>query len=151
MMHWMSNENNPDSNNPWNVTNLDEFLYFCCPECDLKNQSKVQFLQHALEKHPKAKECVQQFNEFVIKDEPSELEDAEEENLDIDNEIYTPEPYDTSFDYSDMLKCEIKDEKKDLSTNDDDSSKPTRDLCIKKENHTHDRDLRAKDYWVPLF
>ena len=53
--------------NPWNVEDLDDFLYFCCPECDLKDQSKVQFLQHALDQHPNAKECVQQFNEFVIK------------------------------------------------------------------------------------
>ena len=65
--------NNPGSNNPWNVTNLDEFLYFCCPECDLRDQSKLQFLQHALEHHPKSKEYAQQFNEFVIKEEPREI------------------------------------------------------------------------------
>ena len=41
--------------NPWNVDKLEKFLYFCCPECDLKDQSKVSFLQHALEKHPDAK------------------------------------------------------------------------------------------------
>ena len=53
--------------NPWNVESLEEFQYFCCPECDLKDQSKVHFLQHALERHPKSKECVLQFNEFIIK------------------------------------------------------------------------------------
>ena len=30
--------------NPWNVEDLDNFLYFCCPECDLKDQSKVHLL-----------------------------------------------------------------------------------------------------------
>ena len=59
--------------NPWNVEDLDDFLYYCCPECDLKDRSKIQFLQHALEEHTKASLCVEQFNEFVIKEEPSEI------------------------------------------------------------------------------
>ena len=58
--------------NPWNVDTLEEFLYFCCPECDLRDQSKVTFLQHALEKHPEAKDYVIQFNEFIVKEEEVE-------------------------------------------------------------------------------
>ena len=84
--------------NPWNVEDLDDFLYFCCPECDLKDQSKVQFLQHALDQHPNAKECVQQFNEFIIKEEPNELNDDEEEDAEIsENWVNTikSEPKDT--------------------------------------------------------
>lgn len=42
-------------NNPWFVTTLDEFLYYCCPECDEKNKSKELFLEHAINNHPKAK------------------------------------------------------------------------------------------------
>ena len=42
--------------NPWSVENLEEFLYFCCPECDEKNQSKDMFIKHALNHHPKSKE-----------------------------------------------------------------------------------------------
>ena len=41
--------------NPWIVGRLEEFLYFCCPECDERNQSKELFLQHALTHHPLAK------------------------------------------------------------------------------------------------
>ena len=29
-----------DKDNPWAVENLKEFLYFCCPECDERNQSE---------------------------------------------------------------------------------------------------------------
>ena len=47
-----------EEKNPWAVRNLKEFLYFCCPECDVKNQSEELFLQHALNEHPKAKECI---------------------------------------------------------------------------------------------
>ena len=45
-----------DEINPWDVFNLEEFLYFCCPECDEKNQSKDMFIKHALNHHPKSKE-----------------------------------------------------------------------------------------------
>ena len=48
-------ENNISENNPWFVTTLDEFLYYCCPECDEKNKSKELFLEHAINNHPKAK------------------------------------------------------------------------------------------------
>ena len=39
--------------NPWSVENLDEFLYFCCPECDNKTQSKTGFINHAYLNHPR--------------------------------------------------------------------------------------------------
>ena len=40
--------------NPWDVGNLEDFLYYCCPECDVKvvherDQSRDLFLQHATE------------------------------------------------------------------------------------------------------
>ena len=50
---------NNDEENPWAVNNLEEFLYFCCPECTERNQSKELFLEHALNQHPKAKQCLQ--------------------------------------------------------------------------------------------
>ena len=89
--------------NPWNVENLEEFLYFCCPECDLKDQSKIEFLQHALDHHPKAKECVQQFNEFIVKEEFGE------ENQE-DFDCFSENLNDSVYDYEGLLKCEIKEE-----------------------------------------
>ena len=38
--------------NPWMVEKLEEFLYYCCPECDEKCRAKGPFLQHALCNHP---------------------------------------------------------------------------------------------------
>ena len=44
----------PDENfNPWIVNNLDEFLFFCCPECDTQSPNKALFINHALIEHPK--------------------------------------------------------------------------------------------------
>ena len=41
---------------PWNVDTLEEFLYYCCPECkDERIQRKEDFIKHALDEHPKSK------------------------------------------------------------------------------------------------
>ena len=55
--------------NPWAVANLEDFLYFCCPECNDKSQSEETFLEHAFQNHPKSKDCL---ITFVVKDEPYE-------------------------------------------------------------------------------
>ncbi len=38
--------------NPWSIEDLNEFLFFCCPQCDHRTKSKPHFLNHALVKHP---------------------------------------------------------------------------------------------------
>ena len=98
--------------NPWNVENLNEFLYFCCPECNLKDRSKMNFFKHALDEHPKAKECVEQFNHFIMKEEPSEEDIEENDNYDMEN---FDDSYYASEEHSEMLKCEIKEEPSEFS------------------------------------
>ena len=41
---------------PWSVKCLEDFLYYCCPECDIRDHSKDNFLQHAFSYHPDANE-----------------------------------------------------------------------------------------------
>ena len=50
-----SKENIPEisPDNPWDVETLDEFLYYNCPECDMKCPEKAIFRDHALLNHPK--------------------------------------------------------------------------------------------------
>ena len=43
------------SSEVWSVSTLEEFLQFCCPECDVKEKSKDRFINHALIFHPGAK------------------------------------------------------------------------------------------------
>ena len=38
---------------PWNVSSLEEFLFYFCPECDVRIHSKEKFVNHALNQHPK--------------------------------------------------------------------------------------------------
>ena len=40
---------------PWIAECLEDFLYYCCPQCNNRHQSREKFLQHALNEHPEAK------------------------------------------------------------------------------------------------
>ncbi len=54
----------PDSEserNPWSVQSLEDFLHYCCPECDAKSQSKELFVNHAIQEHPDAVGTLSQF------------------------------------------------------------------------------------------
>merc|ERR1712223_243544 len=62
--------------NPWSVDNLEHFLYYFCPECEIKisGQEKETFVDHALKNHPKSLECLQNLLTWNtnIKEEPLE-------------------------------------------------------------------------------
>ena len=42
-------------NNPWNVSSLEAFLHYNCPECEDKYSTKEQFVCHAMMVHEKAR------------------------------------------------------------------------------------------------
>ena len=84
--------------NPWSVKDIEEFLYFCCPECNLKDRSKDLFLKHALEEHPNSKECV--LNNLDIKNESLTLEYEEPDTEENNSQFYEDE----------IVKYEIKEE-----------------------------------------
>ena len=91
--------------NPWSVNAIEDFLYFCCPECDLTResiyQSKKLFLKHVLDQHPKAKEYIPKLE---IKDEP------------IDHKECIPDPefgslsyVETDYDLASQVKYEYEE------------------------------------------
>ena len=41
--------------NPWDVSNIEEFLYYCCPECNIKCKNGQLFIEHATQSHEQAK------------------------------------------------------------------------------------------------
>ena len=56
--------------NPWSVDQLEEFLYFCCPECDEKSQHRELFVSHALQQHTRSREFLKQDgDEITLKEE----------------------------------------------------------------------------------
>ena len=54
--------------NPWNVSTVDAFLYYHCPECDVNfsHDTKAAFLTHASDQHPKSHEFL---SNFVVKED----------------------------------------------------------------------------------
>ena len=103
----------PHEENPWTVENLEEFLYFCCPECDERNQSKELFVQHALDQHPNSKDSL---IKFQVKKEPIEDNsnaDSIQENPAFEmhgNPVYMDYYMSAENDNYDMVKCELKEE-----------------------------------------
>ena len=59
-------------NGPWSVNCLEDFLFFCCPECDHRDHSKDSFLQHAFKIHPEAKDVISLLIGVDIKTEVTE-------------------------------------------------------------------------------
>ena len=57
----MEVENKLELFNPWKVENIDQFLYYCCPECDTKQKTKSDFIIHAIDAHPGSREYLPLF------------------------------------------------------------------------------------------
>ena len=62
------------TSNPWFVSSIQDFQFFCCPECDSKEKESKDFINHALAFHEQAKDSP------LIKSE-MKIQDAEEEKL----------------------------------------------------------------------
>ena len=58
----MEVENKLELFNPWKVENIDQFLYYCCPECDIKQKTKSDFIIHAIDAHPGSREYLPLFD-----------------------------------------------------------------------------------------
>ena len=74
--------------NPWSVGNIKEFLYYCCPECDIKYKDGQLFIEHAIQIHDEAKEVQlymenQDEEEMQVSDtnEPLDLDYEDKDNL----------------------------------------------------------------------
>ena len=65
-------------NNPWNVPSIQDFLFFCCPECDSKVKNSQDFINHALLLHEEAKDSFSMQNE--IKNTKTKIDDNQVEN-----------------------------------------------------------------------
>ena len=52
--------------NPWEVSSLFDFNYFCCPECDSKSQNKQDFINHASNNHPWVSRFLKNFRPTLL-------------------------------------------------------------------------------------
>ena len=57
---------------PWDVSTFEEFLFYCCPECDTKDKDFNAFIQHAMDFHPESEKYLKSEtgpNSFDIKED----------------------------------------------------------------------------------
>ena len=107
--------------NPWYVINLEDFLFYCCPECDSKSKDSQDFINHAL-LHEQAKETL--VNLHLIP-KPEEIKTEVEEDQDI--------KYEVKYDDADDPDYEMEEP-------DDDYEDPDYvDRKVKKYDQTNER------------
>ena len=49
--------------NPWMVSSIFDFRFFCCPECHEKSKTKQEFVKHAYNFHNSALEGLRQIRD----------------------------------------------------------------------------------------
>ena len=88
---------------PWGVENLDEFLFYCCPECDEKYKDCQTFVDHALKAHDSAVEnSIIDKTHFIKQEIIEEVSDSESINLD--------DHLDQELEYDNIKEEELEDE-----------------------------------------
>ena len=104
--------------NPWrNVSDLDEFLVYSCPECDATEKNKDNFYVHAIQSHDNARSV-------FIKPEPASEENPPEtvlSDLPVEKEISIKE----EFDPDSILSSEQQNSDKEDGIGLDENEAPT--------------------------
>ena len=79
--------------NPWNVTSLEAFHFYNCPECDNKYSTSEQFVDHAMIVHEKAQATLPTIlkNNLVISNvhsiQDKETEGCDDEDFELESSI----------------------------------------------------------------
>ena len=108
-----------DDNNQWNVSSIDEFIQYCCPDCDVKEKNKEEFIRHALSKHPLSANYLGQ---IIIKEELFEdIDELKHEEIECDDAFITndyniaPDPPEigiNNIDFSESISQVVHEGKK---------------------------------------
>ena len=70
---------------PWCVDSLDEFLFYCCPECHEKSATETTFLSHAVSEHPQSIAYLVKFN---VEKYDNSAEDNVSHSLDKKDDVF---------------------------------------------------------------
>merc|ERR1711860_16842 len=55
---------------PWGAKSIEEFLFYCCPECDEKYKDCQNFVDHAMQTHDSAKVSTLEASNIEMEDIP---------------------------------------------------------------------------------
>ena len=81
---------------PWNVKNIEDFLFLCCPECEIKTKNVNHFIDHAIREHQSSYEHVndhvnnvnQKVNNFETDEKVNKSPNCDNEN-DENKKVFT--------------------------------------------------------------
>ena len=131
----MEIDTKPDVTSPWNVESLENFLYYCCPECDMKQDTKANFIIHAVDAHPNSHPFIPMFelkdekdfggfdNETLMdQDDSTNIEDVNIEPIKEEDHEDIPE---------DMVKVEFSGESQSEPEDSEDFIRPKCEDCGK--------------------
>ena len=106
--------------NPWYGKDLEQFLFYCCPECDTKNKSRDGFMKH-ITQHPDALEFIKDVK--VIKVPSSDNLDNNKQDLKSEPEIFMED--DDYYDNGDDEFVDVDYEPKTEDISDDEDKDPS--------------------------
>lgn len=117
----------PLDSNPWTSSNIDDFLHYCCPECDLKTKDGATFYEHAIHAHERA------YKALALPDQIVNLQD-QDDNPTIKNE--KGEVYYLDYKAEDV-KCEVdlpSDDQEEIEEDEDFDEAPPKPKKAKKSS-----------------
>ena len=88
--------------NPWDVSNIQEFLFYNCPECDIKVKDSEVFVQHALDNH--------ELSKFYLSNSTVEMVPHEQDDITKSHSVKS----ETDFSDSEIEESPINHEMKDV-------------------------------------
>ena len=113
MLEMDQEQTNPILNNPWaKIEFVEEFLYYCCPECQVLShcqhfKDQNSFIQHVFASHPKAKTFLDKMNHQInIKNEPLDTEEMQEADFELD-EPMSDEDFDESAEFLEPVEVDF--------------------------------------------
>ena len=104
------------TSNPWYVPRIEDFQFFCCPECDIKVKDSQDFINHALALHEQAKDSpfIKLDVKVETKDVNGQIEDCgdtvsklekHEDNRTSDADFVLEDIHDDDFQRNQMYFC----------------------------------------------
>ena len=125
--------------NPWNVSSLENFLHFCCPECDMKSKNSQEFVKHANEDHNQLKQFKVDSDHILIEESNNDTSFEDFNGL---NQFDNVEDFEVEENKSQSK--EFENDTFNIEMNDDNSS--DEEIKTKIEEHENDNlDIEMND------
>ena len=75
--------------NPWDVKSIEDFRFYCCPECSTRNVHRSDFIRHAVTFHPNSKIIIEKLEDNKDDVKPNVTKLTKTESIDDSTETIT--------------------------------------------------------------